>query len=165
MKLVFLVAIAAIIFAANPCIAAQMPSVGMAPPELGLQNLQNKTINLSDFHGKPVILAFVASWSDSCKKELAALDELYGKYKNKGLEVVVVSFDKKLSALKEFIANNKYEFDILVDKKLKSLDKYAILIIPTTFAIGKDGTISKIFVDYDDNVSKSIRGFVESQIK
>jgi peroxiredoxin len=44
----------------------------------------------------------------------------------------------------------------LIDKKLSSLNKYAILIIPTTFLINREGQIEKVLVDYDDNVKTAI---------
>lgn len=135
----------------------------MPPPTLTLQNLQNRTVTLSDFTNKPTILAFIASWSGSCQNELAALNEISKAYKSKGLNVVAVSLDKTTKALEEYVAANKVDFEILVDKKLKSLDKFAVLIIPTTFMIGKDGKIANVFVDYDDNVQKSMREFVRDQ--
>jgi len=52
----------------------------------------------------------------------------------------------------------------LIDKKLATLNKYAILIIPTTITMGKDGKIKSIFVDYDDNVKKSLQDFVRGEL-
>jgi len=147
--------VAMIALAITPCIAADLPVLGDPPPVLSLPNLEGKPINLSDFSGKPIILTFFASWSKSCQQELADLQELSDQYAGT-LEVVTVSFDKKIKTLSEFVEQNKYTLNFLIDKKLTSLNKYAILIIPTTFCINREGKIDKIFVDYDENVKTAI---------
>jgi len=154
-----------VIFAVNPCIAFTAPASGSGLPALSLPNLQNKIVNIPDFYGKPLILAFFASWSKSCADEVLFLDGIYGKYKSKGIKIVGISFDKKTESLENFITKNNVSFDLLIDKKLKSINKYAILIIPTTMLINKEGKIENTFVDFDDNTKKSIIDFVESQGK
>ena len=43
--------------------------------------------------GKVMIIAFWATWCDSCKPELVGLKGLYEEYGGKGLEVVAISLD------------------------------------------------------------------------
>ncbi|MFH1436783.1 MAG: TlpA disulfide reductase family protein [Pseudomonadota bacterium] len=43
--------------------------------------------------GKVMIIAFWATWCDSCKPELVGLKGLYEEYGNKGIEVVAISVD------------------------------------------------------------------------
>ncbi len=100
-------------------------------------------------------MTFFTSWSDTCKQELADLQVFY-KGLAPSLEVVAISLDRKSKTLQEFLANNDYSFKFLIDKKLSSLNKYAILIIPTTFLINREGQIEKVLVDYDDNVKTAI---------
>ncbi len=165
MRSFVLVAIAAIVLAANPCIAATMPSIGIRPPAITASNMLGKSVNVSEFYGSPTILVFFTSWSKSCENEIKELNRLYLAAKKDGLKIVAVSFDKKTAPLKEFVEKNKIEFEVLMDKKLASIDKYAILIIPTTFAIDRTGNISDIFVDYDDNVATSLQKFVSAQTR
>ena len=156
----FLLLVAMIAAAITPCLAADLPALGDPPPALSLPTLDGKTVNLSDFSGKNIILTFFASWSKSCQQELADLQELSNQYAGT-LEVVTVSFDKKIKTLSEFVEQNKYTFNFLIDKKLSSLNKYAILIIPATFCINRDGKIDKIFVDYDENVKTAIEDWLK----
>lgn len=155
---------AIMLMVANPCIAAAAPSIGAPPPALSLPNLQNKTVNLSDFRGKPTILAFFASWSKSCKHQIKALNEIIKENKASGINILGVSFDKNINDLESFSYENKIEFSLLLDRKLKSIDKYAILILPTTIVIGKNGLIADIFVDFDENVDQAIRKFVSLEV-
>jgi len=52
-------------------------------------------IKLSDFEGKYVLIDFWASWCVPCINGFPHLKELHTKYKDKGLVVVSISFDKK----------------------------------------------------------------------
>jgi len=148
---------------ANPCIAADLPAVGSAPPGISLPNLDGKNVNIAEFSGKPMILVFFASWSKSCQEELQTLQELSALYQS-SLEVLAISFDKKQKTLKEYVNGQNLSFDFLIDKKLSTLNSYSILVIPTTIAIGRDGKIKSILVDYDDNVKSSLRDFVKSEM-
>jgi len=157
-RLVFLVAM--VILLTTPCIAAELPSIGEPPPALTLPNLSGKSVELSNFSGRPTVLTFFTSWSDTCKQELADLQVFY-KGLAPSLEVVAISLDRKSKTLQEFLANNDYSFKFLIDKKLSSLNKYAILIIPTTFLINREGQVEKILVDYDDNVKTAINDWLK----
>ena len=128
--------------------------VGSPSPSFELPNLEGKTVSLSDYLGKKVIvLSFFASWSRSCQQEILFLQDLS---KNKGLKILGVSFDRKLKNLKSFINENTIGFEILHDKKLKTLKDFRILIIPTLFVIDKEGNIKSIYVDFDKNVKKAV---------
>lgn len=154
-KLVISLLLAGLIFCVSAA-AETAPKVGSLAPELELPNLESKTVSLQSYQEeKPVILVFFASWSKSCQAELLDLQKIYAE-NSKGLEVLAISFDKKTKDLKSFVSKTELLFPILHDKKLSSLDKFQILIIPTTFCINREGVIEKIFVDYDKNVRESI---------
>jgi peroxiredoxin len=159
MRLFILIAMIAVMATAFPCAAAEVPSVGDLLPDISLPDPDGKIVNLSEFTGKPLILVFFASWSQSCQNELLALQELKAQY-GSSLEVVAISFDKTAKSLKEYLSTEKFTFNILIDKKLVSLNKFAVLIIPTTFLVGADGKIRSILVDYDDSVKKALLDFI-----
>ena len=140
--------------------ASQAPVVGTSPPELSLPNLDGKLVSLQEsLNQKPVILFFFTSWSKSCQSELKDLQTLY----NDRVEIIGVALDKKSKELKTFVSDHGLTFPILVDKKLVSLDQFQVIIIPTTFCLNKNGKLDKIFVDYDDNVKKSIAAWLTGQ--
>ena len=142
---------------AVPALAKSALKTGSPPPKFSLPNLAGKKVGLEKYLGKKVIiLSFFASWSKSCQKELLFLNKLAKKYQKSDLKIIGISFDKKLPELKSFLANNELTFDILRDKKLKTLRDYRILIIPTMFVIDKSGNLNNIYVDFDQNIEQAL---------
>src|SRR6476660_8687237 len=66
---------------------------GRPAPDFTLQSLDNKTVHLSDFRGKAVLLNFWATWCQPCKIEMPWFAELQRQYAGEGLQVVGIAMD------------------------------------------------------------------------
>jgi len=142
---------------ALPALAKPSLKISSPPPSLSLPDLNGTTVELEDYLGeKIIVLSFFASWSKSCREEILFLNELDRKYSAKEAKIIGVSFDRKLKSLESFISENRIRFEILHDKKLKTLKDFRILIIPTLFVIDRDGNLANIYVDFDENVEKAV---------
>ena len=64
-------------------------------PDLSLPDVDGKTIALSSFKGKYVLVDFWASWCLPCRKENPNVVQAYNKYKNKNFTILGVSLDKE----------------------------------------------------------------------
>ena len=64
-------------------------------PELSLPDANGKTITLSSFKGKYVLVDFWASWCLPCRRENPNVVQAYNKYKNKNFTILGVSLDKE----------------------------------------------------------------------
>src|SRR5690349_11392837 len=71
--------------------AAQMKS-GTAP-DFALQSLDGKTIRLSDYRRKAVVLNFWATWCGPCKIEMPWFVDLQKQYGAAGLQFLGVAMD------------------------------------------------------------------------
>lgn len=111
---------------------------------------------------KLLLVNFWASWCAPCKKEMPALEKLYGKYKDeggegKGLMVLSVCVDtdaEGLEAAKKFAQENKFSFPTLGGG-------YVALMLKNYF----DGNINlpaMLFVDKDQKVLKAASGYSEA---
>ncbi len=66
---------------------------GSVANDFTTKDIKGKTIKLSDFRGKYVLLDFWASWCLPCRKGNPHLKKLYTRYKSKGFEIIGVSDD------------------------------------------------------------------------
>ncbi|MBK25690.1 MAG: hypothetical protein CME70_16955 [Halobacteriovorax sp.] len=100
----------------------------------------DKTFKLSEHLGKKtIVLNFWATWCTSCIQELPELHALKAKYPS-ALFIGINSGEKK-KLIKKFLKRHKFDFEHLVDPKMKVADLYGITAIPVTIVIDKNKKI------------------------
>lgn len=90
------------------------------------------------------ILEFWASWCSPCRAEIPNLMKAYKKYKDKGLEIVSVSIDKKSKSWIQAIDKEQTTWiNTIVEDGFNNeyVKTYGISAIPASYLITKDGTI------------------------
>jgi len=75
---------------ANP--ESSTPSGRETAPLWSLQKQSGEVVSLSDFKESVVIVHFWATWCPYCKKLQPGLERLLQQYKDKGLNVIAISF-------------------------------------------------------------------------
>lgn len=119
--------------------------VGDEAPDFKLNQVNEhnelETIQLSDLKGKGVMLNFWATYCKPCEEEMPFMEELYPKYKDKGIEIVAVSLDVAPLVINQFIDRYNLTFPVPHDSNSEVMDLYKIGPIPSTFFIGPDGKI------------------------
>ena len=115
-------------------------------PDFRLADLSGRTVALSDYRGRVVMLNFWASWCDSCKAEMPALNALYLRQRDEGFELLAPSVDVNgRKAVMLFTANFEPAFPVLL-ADAKTSDAYGVRDLPTTFLIGPDGRIARRYL-------------------
>jgi len=71
-------------------------------PEFSLPDLTGKTLKLSDYRGKVVLLDFWATWCDPCREEIPHFVELQNKLGDQGFEIIGVSMDDGPEPVRDF---------------------------------------------------------------
>jgi peroxiredoxin len=64
-----------------------------AAPDFKLKSLDGRTVHLSDWRGKVVLVNFWATWCAGCKVEMPELVEQFRRHHAEGLEIVGISMD------------------------------------------------------------------------
>ncbi|MGB6087951.1 MAG: TlpA disulfide reductase family protein [Candidatus Binataceae bacterium] len=68
--------------------------VGQLAPSLIVEQLDGQRFNLAQARGKVVIINFWATWCPPCRKEMPALDAVYRRYHDQGLDMIGLSADR-----------------------------------------------------------------------
>jgi peroxiredoxin/Cu/Ag efflux protein CusF len=111
-------------------------------PDFTLPALAGNPIRLSDLRGKVVLLNFWATWCVPCRTEMPAIEALYQRYQEQGLEVVGVNMDKlSVTTVETFIRDVRTTFPIGLDPSWTVAEMYKVVGLPTTFLLDRTGHI------------------------
>lgn len=112
---------------------------------------EGKTVKLSQFDGKYVLLDFWASWCGPCREESPNLVKAYNRFKHHGFEIFSFSIDNNIGFWKKAVRKDSLIWTNVVDQngsysKMSAI--YGVRGIPASFLINKDGKI----------ISRNLRG-------
>lgn len=107
---------------------------------------EKKVVKLSDYmsNSKFTIIEFWASWCAPCIAEVPRLNKLYGKYKNKGLEIISISLDDNINNWQRAIKRVDAPWIHLSDLKGKPSalsEAYCVDVIPRSLLLDENGSI------------------------
>jgi thiol-disulfide isomerase/thioredoxin len=123
------------------------------PFRFSFPDLQGHVVSNTDarFAGKVVIVDIGGSWCPNCHDEAPFLNELYRRYRSKGLEIVLLSFEdgdqlNSLTRLRAFIKQYGIAYTVLVPGQPSQLAEKIpqgvnLFAFPTAFLLGRDGTV------------------------
>jgi len=117
---------------------------GAAPvmaPDFALPDRQGKTVKLSDFRGKKVLLLSWASWC-RCREDLAGWESIYKDLKDKKFELVAVAEDTEgEAACGKYYDQAKATYTTLIDKQHAVSSLYQMVNVPMGVWIDEEGRV------------------------
>ncbi len=115
---------------------------GKPAPDFTLKTLDGKTVSLSDYKGKAVLLNFWATWCGPCKLEMPWLIDLQKKYAAQGFTVLGISEDDGAPKnVADFAANMGVNYPVLFADDKTSKAYGGIDYLPTSYYIGRNGKV------------------------
>ena len=132
--------------------------------------VDGKPFNSANWKGKVVLVDFWATWCGPCRASLPHVESLYKKYHSKGLDIVSVSNDNSVKALKAFLkAHPQMSWPQLFDAKHPGWSpmatSFGISGIPTQFVIDRGGVLRHIIVGYSPNLAAKLTADIRPLLK
>jgi thiol-disulfide isomerase/thioredoxin len=147
------------------------------PFKFAFPDITGKIVSSTDdrFRGKVLIVGIGGSWCPNCHDEAPFLSELAKKYRDKGLEIVELSFEEDAQKAKGFprlIAFNKrYGVDYTVllagdqaDVAAKVPQIHNLNSFPTTIFIGRDGLVRGVHAGFAGAASGAFHDTAKEEI-
>lgn len=111
------------------------------PPAIDVPDRAGEKVSLAGLKGKVVLIDFWASWCGPCKQEMPVLEALHNKYAKQGLVIVGVNIDNNPKKMNNFLKATPVSFRLVHDRKLAVASKYEPGTMPSSYFVGRDGTI------------------------
>ena len=136
-----------VLLAAATAVAAPQASKTAAARDPEMIDLQAYQKLVAQYHGKPLLVNFWATWCEPCRHEYPMLNELAKQYAPQGLKVVGVSLDDDgdLILMRRFLARYKPIFPNY-RKKTGEINAFTQAVLPgwtgslpVSIFYGKDG--------------------------
>ena len=130
------------------------------PLRFSFPDLSGRIVSNTDdrFRGKVVIVSISGSWCPNCHDEAPFLVELYRKYRDRGLEIVSLSFEeaaqlKNPTRLRAFNKRYGIEYTVLLPGEPRELAEKMPQAVnlnsfPTTFYLGRDGRVRGVHAGF-----------------
>ena len=129
------------------------PDINADIYSLELIDIKNKTVNMSQYKNKPLIVHFWATWCPTCKFEASNIERVS---KNHNVITIAVNSgsDKDISS---YMRENNLSYTVINDNSGSLAKKFDIGAYPTTLIYDKNAELKFIEVGYTSTLGLQAR--------
>jgi peroxiredoxin len=152
---------------------AQSPAFGQLPArasDFTVQDHTGKTVKLSDYRGKVVLVNFWASWCEVCEREKPGLEDMTAEMQGDDLVVLALASDSDWNEIKKKLPKGS-SFNVLLDPPADEGNigavarSFGIKAVPESFLVDREGIIRHYFInkrDWDSSVARTcVRSLID----
>lgn len=123
-------------------------------PDFSIKDLSGKTVSLSDYRGRVVVLDFWATWCPPCRMSIEELVKLQAEKREEGLVILGISMDhpKRMNdqGLRSFMKDRNINYSVL---------RYTREIVKDYFGEKEFGIPALFIIDRDGKIVEQYQGF------
>lgn len=140
--------------------AEGLTSAQLSRPLVTMNQDSQKTINISMYKGKVVLIDFWASWCIPCRASFPFYQSLHDKYASDGLVIIAVNGEDDLNAAQQFLSAYNPTFLVVRDEGNGLANSFQLPKMPTSYLVDRKGNMTSHpgFMPGDDAV-------IEAQVK
>ena len=110
-----------------------------------------KTLSLSDFDGKVVVLNVWGQWCGPCRTEITELEKVYLATKDRGVAFLGIDVrDNNIDAARDFVVDRGVTFPSIYDPAMRTLiafgGRYPTTVIPSTVVLDRQHRVAAVFL-------------------
>ncbi len=118
--------------------------VGDVAPDFRVNTLDETTVMLSDYAGKPVMINFWATWCAPCRLEMPEMQKAFEAYQDDGFVILALNQDESAETVKQFFYDEMgLTFTPLLDENSRVAAEYGVHgVFPSSLFINADGIVT-----------------------
>ncbi len=114
-------------------------------PQFVLKDLNGRTVRLSAYRGKVVVINFWATWCPPCRAEMPDLVRYQREYARQGLQIIGITYPpESKSRVQRFARSLKVNYPIILGTRQIRARFSSMDVLPLTVVIDRDGKVNDI---------------------
>ncbi len=127
---------------------AERADVGRPAPMFEATTMTGQPLSLNDLRGRVLLVDFWASWCEPCREEFPEFEAMYRDLRDRGVEIIAVSVDRKRENAEAFLAKHPATFPVIHDPDRAIADRFKPRAMPTAYVIDQAGVVRFVHLGY-----------------
>jgi peroxiredoxin len=110
-------------------------------PDFTLKDLEGKSVRLSDYRDRMVLLIFGTTWCTYCRESIPAFKDLHARYGPKGLVILNINIEEPREKVAAFARKYALPYPVLLDRQGAVSQAYGVRGVPARILIDESGRV------------------------
>lgn len=129
-------------------------------PPFTLDTLGGKHYTANELTGHPTLLVFWAPWCPVCRVELPEVNDLYRRWKSRGLRIIGIAFADSKDDIRDYVNAHRqtFTFPTLYDPGDRTATRFGVIGTPTVYLFDASGRqVLQTWLIEDPRLNKALK--------
>ena len=138
---------------------------GDVAPAFKVTTLDGAEIDIEKLSGKVILINYFATWCPPCMKEMPYLEsEIYNKIDDDDFVLVCIGREHTEDELVKFKEEKGFNLPMAPDPGREIYSKYAKMMIPRNFVIGRDGKVIYQHIGFETEEFEKMIDIIKAEL-